>query len=136
MDSKTFEISVEEVKGKVTRRICERGPNFSSWVRFSGKGLALLVEGGETWSALKAGERFRNAWGEGERRYLLDLCSNRAGRFLFCLAWDVEGKKFLKEGVYGWGGGRSWLTSLEALVCARFKGERSLKLALWGGWFL
>ncbi|RVW75361.1 hypothetical protein CK203_052948 [Vitis vinifera] len=76
----------------------ERGPNFSSWVRFSGKGLALLVEGGETWSAVKAGERFRNAWGEGERRYLLDLRSNRAGRFLFCLAWDVEGKKFLKEG--------------------------------------
>ena len=103
MDSKTFEISVEEVKGKVTRMICERGPNFSSWVRFSGKGLALLVEGGETWSAVKAGERFRNAWGEGERRYLLDLRSNRAGRFLFCLAWDVEGKKFLKEGVCGWG---------------------------------
>ena len=87
LDSKTFEISVKEVKGKVTGRLCERGPNFSSWVRFSGKGLALLVEGAETCSALKVG-----------------------------------------------GCGRSWLTSLEALVCAQTKGERSLKLALCRGW--
>ena len=94
LDSKTFEISVKEVKGKVTGRICERGPNFSSWVRFSGKGLALLVEGAETCSALKVGECFRNVWVEGEIQCLLDLHSNRAGRFLLCSAWDVEGKEF------------------------------------------
>ena len=43
-------------------KICERGPNFLSWIRFSGKGLALLVEGAETCSALKVGEHFRKSW--------------------------------------------------------------------------
>ena len=75
-------------------RVCERGPNFSSWVRFSGKGLAFLLEGAETCNSLKIGDRFRKSWAEGGRRYQLELCSNKAGRFLFCTAWDVEGKRF------------------------------------------
>ena len=40
------------------------------------------------------GERFKKAWLEGGRRYQMELRSNKAGRFLFCTAWDVEGKKF------------------------------------------
>ena len=31
---------------------------------------------------------------EGGRRYQLELHSNKAGCFLFCTAWDVEGKRF------------------------------------------
>ena len=40
------------------------------------------------------GERFKKAWLEGGRRYQMELRSNKASRFLFCTAWDVEGKKF------------------------------------------
>ena len=40
------------------------------------------------------GERLKKAWMEGRRRYQLELCSNKAGRFLFCTVWDVEGKIF------------------------------------------
>ena len=94
VDLKTFEISVDEAKGKVLGTVCERSPNFSSWICFSGKGLSFLLEVAETCCFLKVGERFKKAWAEGERRYQMELRSNRAGRFLFCTAWDVEGKKF------------------------------------------
>ena len=40
-------------------KICEKGPNFSPWIRFDGKGLALLVEGVETCCIIKDGEPFR-----------------------------------------------------------------------------
>ena len=94
VDSKTFEISVNKAKGKVFGTVCERGLNIYSWVRFSGKGLTFLLEGAETYCCLKVGERFKKAWAEGERRYQLELRTNKAGQFLFCTAWDVEGKKF------------------------------------------
>ena len=80
-------------------KICERGPNFLSWIRFSGKGLALLVEGAETCSALKVGEHFRKSWVGGRRRYMLELCSNIVVGgicvcvYLLCSFWDVEGKR-------------------------------------------
>ena len=94
VDSKTFEISIGEAKGKVSGRVCERSPNFSSWVRFSGKGLAFLLEGVETCNSLKIGEHFRKSRVEGGRRYQLELHSNKAGHFLFCTTWDVKGKRF------------------------------------------
>ncbi|RVW91344.1 hypothetical protein CK203_035396 [Vitis vinifera] len=37
VELKTFEISIEEHKGKVHGKNCERGPKFSSWIRFGGK---------------------------------------------------------------------------------------------------
>ncbi|RVW55537.1 hypothetical protein CK203_075216 [Vitis vinifera] len=70
VDSKTFEISVDEAKGKVLGTEL-RPAAFSKW-----------------------GSDSKKAWVEGERRYQMELRSNRAGRFLFCTAWDVEGKKF------------------------------------------
>ena len=94
VESKTFEISVDEAKGKVLGTVCKRSPNFSSWIHFSGKGFSFLLEGVETCCSLKVGERFKKAWMEGGRRYQLELRSNKAGRFLFCTVWDVEGKKF------------------------------------------
>ena len=48
-------------------KICERGPDFMSWIRFGGKGLALLVERVETCSVLKDGELFRKVWVGGDR---------------------------------------------------------------------
>ncbi|RVW39535.1 Retrovirus-related Pol polyprotein from transposon TNT 1-94 [Vitis vinifera] len=37
VELKTFEIGIEEFKGKVRGNICERDPKFSSWIRFGGK---------------------------------------------------------------------------------------------------
>ena len=45
---KTFEINIEEQEGRVRGKICERGPKSSSWIRFGGKSLSLLLEGVES----------------------------------------------------------------------------------------
>ena len=94
VELKTFEISIEEHKGKVHGKICERGPKFSSWIKFGGKGLSLLLEGVESCRGLKERAHFRKFWSERDRDYSLKLRSNRAGRFLFCVVRDAENKRF------------------------------------------
>ena len=94
VELKTFEISIEEHKGKVRGKICERGPKFSSWVIFGGKGLSLLLKGVESCCGLKERTPFRKLWSEGDREYSLELQNNRAGRFLFCVVRDAENKRF------------------------------------------
>ena len=79
VELKTFEIGIEEFKGKVRGKICERGPKFSSWIRFGGKGLSLLLEGVESCCGLKERAPFRKFWSEGDRDYSLEIHSNRAG---------------------------------------------------------
>ncbi|RVW96878.1 hypothetical protein CK203_026137 [Vitis vinifera] len=94
VELKTFEISIEEHKGKVHGKICERGPKFSSWIRFGGKGLSLLLKGVESCYGLKERAPFRKFWSEGNRAYSLELRRNNAGRFLFCVVRDAENKRF------------------------------------------
>ena len=67
VEFKTFEIGIEEFKGKVRGKICERGPKFSSWIRFGGKGLSLLLEGVESCCCLKERALFWKFWSEGDR---------------------------------------------------------------------
>ena len=94
VELKTFEISIEEHKGKVHGKICERGPKFSSWIRFGGKGLSLLLEWVESCCGLKERAPFKKFWSEGNRGYCLELRRNNAGRFLFCVVRDAENKRF------------------------------------------
>lgn len=47
VESKSFEISLELVKGKAVGKIVERGRGFSSWIIFGERGLAHLLEGVE-----------------------------------------------------------------------------------------
>ena len=68
VELKTFEIGIEEFKGKVRGNICERDPKFSSWIRFGGKGLFLLLEGVESCCGLKERVPFRKFWSEGDKR--------------------------------------------------------------------
>ncbi|KAL6325974.1 hypothetical protein AAG906_038466 [Vitis piasezkii] len=93
VELKMFEISIEEHKGKVSGKIFERGPKFSSRIRFGGKGLSLLLEGVESCYGLKEIIPFRKFWSEGDRDYSLELRSNRVGRFLFCVVRDVDNKR-------------------------------------------
>ena len=89
-------------------KICERGPKFSSWIRFGGKGLSLLLEGVESCCGLKERTPFKKFWSEGNRDYSLELRRNNVGRFLFCVLRDAENKRFslaFREGrglVGGW----------------------------------
>ncbi|RVW19568.1 hypothetical protein CK203_115098 [Vitis vinifera] len=72
VESKTFEILVDEAKGKVLGTVCERSPNFSSWIRFSSKGFSFLLEGAETCCFLKVGKRFKKVWME-EKKILVGV---------------------------------------------------------------
>ena len=108
VELKTFEISIEEYKGKVRGKICERGPKFSSWIRFGGKGLSLLLEEVGSCCELKERFHFRKFWSEGDRNYSLELYSNRAGRFLFCVVRDAENKRFFLTFPEGRGLVRGW----------------------------
>ena len=94
VELKTFEIIIEEHKGKVHGKIYERGPKFSSWIRFGGKGLILLLERVESCCGLKEIAHFRKFWSEENRGYSLELCRNNAGRFLFCVVRNAENKRF------------------------------------------
>ena len=95
VDSKSFEISVESLNGKLSRVITERGRSFSSWIRFGERGLSLLLEGVETCCQKEGLKVFNNSWLEGGRSYKLQLCSNEAGRYLFCSVVLVEANRFV-----------------------------------------
>ena len=73
VDSKTFKISINEAKGKVFGTVSEKGPNFSSWVCFSGKSLIFLLKGAETCCCLKVGEHFKKSWAEGGKKVLVGI---------------------------------------------------------------
>ena len=118
VELKTFEISIEEYKGKVRGKICERGPKFSSWIRFGGKGLSLLLEEVGSCCELKERFHFRKFWSKGDRNYSLELCSNRVGRFLFCVVRDAENKRFFLAFLEGrglFGGWKILVSKLRSL---------------------
>ena len=94
VELKTFEILLEIVKGKEVGKIVERGRGFSSWIRFGERSLVGLLEGVEDCYNGKFGDSFRRAWKEGGRVYKLELCNNKVGGFLLCLALNVEEKRF------------------------------------------
>ena len=44
VESKSFEISIKEIRGKVEGRVSKRGRGFSSWIKFGEKSLSWLLE--------------------------------------------------------------------------------------------
>ena len=129
VELKMFEISIEDHKGKVCGKICERGPKFSSWVRFGGKCLSLPLEGVESCCGLKERTPFRKFWSERDRDYSLKLRSNRAGRFLFCVVRDAEKKRFslaFPEGRGLVGGWKILASKLRSLGVSPLQWKRAL----------
>ena len=109
VESKTFEISIEVVRGKPRGIILEKSKGFSYWIRFGENSLSFLLEGVEAWCREKSSSRHLKIWEEEGRKFRLEFCSNEAGRFLLCSVRDVEAKKYclvLLDGKYLVGG---WL---------------------------
>nr|CAN79200.1 hypothetical protein VITISV_034334 [Vitis vinifera] len=94
VESKTFEISIEETRGKLRGVILERSKGFSSWIKFGAKSLSSLLEGVEEWCREESSSRSLRAWEEGGRKYRLECRSNIAGRYLLCSVRDSEAKRF------------------------------------------
>lgn len=72
------------VKGKVVGLIVERSRGFSSWIRFSERDLAWLLEGVELCCANYDNMLASLDCEEGGRVFKLKLKSNNMGRFLQC----------------------------------------------------
>ena len=94
MESKTFEISIEEVRGKQRGIILEMSKGFSSWIKFGEKSLSYLLEGVEDWCRGESSSRCLKVWEERGRKFRLECHSNEAGRFLLCSMRDLEAKRF------------------------------------------
>ncbi|RVW50374.1 hypothetical protein CK203_086394 [Vitis vinifera] len=94
MESKTFEISIEEIRGKLRGVILERSKGFSSWIKFGEKSFSSLLEGVEDWCREESSSRRLRVWEEGGRKYRLECRSNVAGRYLLCSVRDLEAKRF------------------------------------------
>ena len=95
VESKTFEISIEVVRGKPRGIILERSDKgFSSWIRFGERSLSYLLEGVEAWCRGESSSRCLKVWEDGGRKFRLECQSNEAGRFILCLVLDVEAKKY------------------------------------------
>ena len=93
VESKTFEISIEEIRGKLRGVILERSKGFSSWIKFGEKSFSSLLEGVEEWCRGDSSSRRLKVW-EGGRKYRLECRSNDAGRYLLCSVRDLEAKRF------------------------------------------
>ena len=94
VESKTFKISIEEIRGKPRGIILERSKGFSSWIKFGEKSFSFLLEGVEDWCRGESSSGCLKVWEEGRRKYRLECRSNEAGRYLLCLVRDLEAKRF------------------------------------------
>ena len=94
VESKTFEISIEEIRGKLRRVILERSKGFSSWIKFGEKSFSSLLEGVEDWCRGESSSRRLRVWEKGGRKYRLECRSKDAGGYLLCSVRDLETKRF------------------------------------------
>ena len=114
MESKTFKISIEEIRGKLRGVILERSKGFSSWIKFGEKSFSFLLEGVEDWCKGESSSRRLKVWEEGGRKYRLECRSNDAGRYLLCSVRDLEAKRFCLVFPEGKGLVGGWSAGLEA----------------------
>ncbi|KAL6331982.1 hypothetical protein AAG906_020335 [Vitis piasezkii] len=94
IESKTFEVSIEEIKGKLKGIIVERSRGFSSWIRFGVSSLRKLLECFEECCREEKKGRLVKVWEEEGRKFRLERRVNGAGRYVLCSVVDVEAKRF------------------------------------------
>ena len=94
MESKSFEILIDELGDKLRGCIWERSKGITSWIRFGDVSLCRLLAGVEFCCRGGDDKGRSHAWEEEGRSYRLEKCLNEAGRFILCLVHDLEAKRF------------------------------------------
>ena len=94
MESKLFEIVVEDSGGKLKGCIWERRRGFASWIRFGEASLRCLLECVETCCREVDDQRWVIEWMEGNRKFRMERRLNKAGRFILCSVRDIEAKRY------------------------------------------
>ena len=93
VESKSFELLVEDEGGKLRGCIWERCRGVFSWIRFGEASLRCLLDGVEACCRENGNRRWFLDWEEGRRKYKLECRSNEVGRLL-CSVRDLETKRF------------------------------------------
>ena len=94
VESKWFEIVIEELGGRLKGCIWERSRGFESWIRFGEASLRCLLEGVETCCREVDDQRWAIEWVEGNRKFRMERRLNKAGRFILCSVRDMEAKRY------------------------------------------
>ena len=94
VESKSFELQVEEVGGKLRGCIWERCRGITSWIRFGEVSLSRLLDGVEAFYRDNGNRRWVLAWEEGGGKYRLERHSNEVGRFVLYSVCDLESKRY------------------------------------------
>ena len=118
VESKSFDIPVEELGKRLRGVIVERGRGFSSWVRFGELSLGCILAGVEACCRDVWLSRWNKGWEEGGRKVKLECRENGAGRFIFCKAVTAvmaESKSFSLVFPEGRGNHGGWLILAEKL---------------------
>ena len=116
VESKTFKISIEEIRGKPRGIILERSKGFSSWIKFGEKSFSFLLEGVEDWCRGESSSGCLKVWEEGRRKYRLECRSNEAGRYLLSSVRDLEAKRFCLVFLEGKGLVGGWFLLAQKLM--------------------
>ena len=106
VESKSFEISIEGLGGRLRGVIVERGRGYFRWVRFGKLSLSCLLAGVEACCRDVELPRWSKGWKENGRFFRLECQENGAGRFIFCKVVMAETKSFSLvfpegEGIHG-----------------------------------
>ncbi|RVW99876.1 LINE-1 reverse transcriptase-like [Vitis vinifera] len=136
IESKTFEVSIEEIKGKLKGIIVERSRGFSSWIRFGVSSLRKLLECFEECCREEKKGRLVKVWEEEGRKFQLERRVNGAGRYVLCSVVDVEAKRFclvFPEGKGLIGGWAILAEKLRALGIVTKKEDKGEELWLQAG---
>ena len=94
VDSKSFEISISSIRGKLHGTILERSKGFSNWIRFGDSSSRCLLEGVEACCREEKFGKVLKSWEEEGRRFRLERRANEAGKFIICSVRDLEAKRF------------------------------------------
>ena len=115
VESKVFEVGVEERKGKSHVFIVESKRGVSSWVRLGPANVGLFLEG--LYQCIKDGKegKWEKGWKEKGRSYSLVRDANSAGCFLRLGVVDLEKKRYSICIPKGSGERGGWLAMAESL---------------------
>ena len=92
VESKTFEVKVEEKKGKTQVVVLERKRGISSWVRMGIESLGFFLEGLVHCNKDTSVGKWKRNWKENGRVYSMVRDENRDGCFIRLGVVDLESK--------------------------------------------
>ena len=116
VESKEFEIIVDDRKGKIQVLIVEKKEGVSSWVRLGSDNLGFFLERLNLCIKDEKEARWGREWKEQGRMYSMSRGINKAGGFIRLGVSDLERKRFCIFIPRGRRDKMGWMTMAEKLT--------------------